>query len=420
VRHKLTVLLVDGILLFLFELTSRREGNRELSRPALWKALRAVFPELEAAEVPHMDTVERLLERIPAESLEEVLLEEVRWLLRHRKLQAFMVRNSYVFALDGTHQLARDFPWTPEALRWRNSGEAGMHSTVYVLTATLVTPQGMTLPIAAEFCANEPVVGERAEEAEARKQDCERKAFQRLAKRLKENFPRLPILVVADSLYANGPVVELCRRYHWDFMMGLRAGSLPTVWAEAEALHRLAPEQTLSWQWGDRQQTFWWVNGIEYEYGPGMGQRAILHVVVCEEHWKQRDQQGNEREQHARFAWLSGRPLTARNVPDRCNRAARHRWDIEEHFRITKWEGYQMTHAFSWNGSAMRCWHYLMLLACLLNTLACYSTALWESVRKRGLRGTILFLRETYLGPWLNPERLRALRSQPAQLRLVL
>jgi len=126
------------------------------------------------------------------------------------------------------------------------------------------------------------------------------------------------------------------------------------------------------------------------------------------------------RREHARFAWLSGRPLTARNVPDRCNRAARHRWDIEEHFRITKWEGYQMTHAFSWNGSAMRCWHYLMLLACLLNTLACYSTALWESVRKRGLRGTILFLRETYLGPWLNPERLRALRSQPAQLRLVL
>ncbi len=68
----------------------------------------------------------------------------------------------------------------------------------------------------------------------------------------------------------------------------------------------------------------------------------------------------------------------------------------------------------------MRGWHYLMRLACLLNTLACYSVALWDSVRIRGSSGTIVFLRETYLGPWLAPERLRRLCAGPSQLRLIL
>jgi len=43
------------------------------------------------------------------------------------------------------------------------------------------------------------------------KQDCERNAFKRLAKRLKKDFPRLPICILADSLYANSPVMDICK-----------------------------------------------------------------------------------------------------------------------------------------------------------------------------------------------------------------
>lgn len=68
----------------------------------------------------------------------------------------------------------------------------------------------------------------------------------------------------------------------------------------------------------------------------------------------------------------------------------------------------------------MRCSHYLMLIACLLNTLACYAIGLWDSVRRRGFHGTLLFLRETYLSPWLATDRLRALRARTPQLRLVI
>ncbi len=418
VRHKLPVLLIYGVFLFVLQMASRREGNRELGRPGLWEALRAVFPELAEAEAPHADTVNRLLERIDPEHLEQALREQICLLLRHRKLQNFLVRHHYVIAIDGQQKLGRDWCWASEALRWRH-GE-GVRYTAYVLEAVLVCPQGITLPISAEFCANDPAPDETPEQAIARKQDCEQKAFHRLVARLKRTFPRMKILIVADGLYPNGPIMAHCRRCKWDFMLVLPDDSLPSVWQEANGLHRLDREQTLTTHWGDRQQVFWWVNDIEYCYGPNGRLRLRLHVVVCEETWTTRDREGNETEHHARFAWVSGRPLTAKNVVERCNRAARHRWDIEEHILACKHHGYQGTHAFSLNWKALRGWHYLLLLGRLLNTLACYSTGLWDLVRTRGFRGALLFLRETYLNPWLSIERLRALPARPCQLRLMI
>ena len=304
-----------------------------------------------------------------------------------------MVRKHYVVAIDGLPKLGRDCCWAPEALRWRNG--AGVRYTAHVLAAVLVCPQGIRLPIAAEFCANGPEQGEAPpgdaptaassvpsapeqstadggrtaaastvtdgpEEGVASKQDCEQKAFHRLAARLKKTFPRLKVLVVADGLYPNGPIIDHCRRYKpcrrykWDFMIVLPDDCLKSVWTEAEALQRLEPENCLSTSWGDRQQRFRWTNGIEYRYGQNERQRLCLHLVVGEERWTTRDQAGNEIEHQARFAWVSGAPLSAKNVTDRCNRAARHRWDSEEHILACKHHGYHATHAFSldWDASA--------------------------------------------------------------------
>src|SRR5207237_1098531 len=59
IRHKLTCLLLYGILMFVYQMSSRREANREMSLPQFWGNLRLLFPELES--LPHQDTLARLL-----------------------------------------------------------------------------------------------------------------------------------------------------------------------------------------------------------------------------------------------------------------------------------------------------------------------------------------------------------------------
>ena len=51
--------------------------------------------------------------------------------------------------------------------------------------------------------------------AETQKEDCELKSFQRLSRRLKKKFPKLPICLVADALYACQAIVEVCQRCDW-------------------------------------------------------------------------------------------------------------------------------------------------------------------------------------------------------------
>ena len=58
------------------------------------------------------------------------------------------------------------------------------------------------------------------------KQDCETKAFKRLAARIKEDFPRLPILLLGDSLYAGEPVFDICKKNHWNYIIRYKEGSI--------------------------------------------------------------------------------------------------------------------------------------------------------------------------------------------------
>lgn len=63
----------------------------------------------------------------------------------------------------------------------------------HVLEAKLVVGK-MVLSIDSEFIENES--------EDVPKQDCELNAFYRLTDRLKRTFKRLPICILADSLYA--------------------------------------------------------------------------------------------------------------------------------------------------------------------------------------------------------------------------
>lgn len=68
------------------------------------------------------------------------------------------------------------------------------------------------------------------------KQDCERKAFDRLSRRIKKNFPRLPICILADSLYASGPVMDTCKANKWSYIIRFKKGSIKNLNAEFEAV----------------------------------------------------------------------------------------------------------------------------------------------------------------------------------------
>ncbi|HUU81798.1 MAG TPA: transposase family protein [Acidobacteriota bacterium] len=414
IKHRHTLLMIYGILTFVLQMASRREANREMTRPMFMENLKLLFPELE--DLPHHDTLMRLLARIEVGEIESTLIALVRTLIRNKKFLRYVVDNRYPIAIDGTQKCVRDVLWAEQCLE-REVGKGDDTHTqyyVYVLEASLAFAGGMTIPLMSEFLSY--TQGDTA----TKRQDCEQKAFKRLAKKLKDEFGHLPIMVLLDGLYPNGPIMELCRKNKWDFMIVLQDKSLKSVWEEYEGLNKLEGNNHLSATWGNRRQGFHWVNGIEYYYGPHERKRQIVHVVVCEERWEEIARDSAEVvTKESRHVWISSKPLTRGNVHERCNLAARHRWDIESDILVEKRHGYHYEHVFSYNWNAMKGYHYLMRLGHLINVLALYSERLVKMVRELGVQGFIRFVRETITGPWLDPLWVKRRLAADFQLRLI-
>jgi hypothetical protein len=410
------------MLCFAFQMSSRREANREMTRPMFEANLRRLFPDL--AALPHQDTLARLLARIDVQEIEQAHLDMIRQLIRGKKFGRYLIGGCYPIAVDGTQKFTRAQCWDQECLerKVRSKKDADKDKEpekeyyVYVLEASLAFQNGMVIPLLSE------VLSDSEGDSQRNKQDCEQKAFKRLAQRLKQSFSHLPIMLLLDGLYPNGPVMELCRQNHWDFMIVLQDDSLPSVWEEIEGLKRFQSENRWSHQWGDRRQHFWWVNDIEYRYLDPATQKQKplrLHAVTCEESWEEIAPGSTAVVSKAsRHVWLSAEPLHRGNVHPRCNLGARHRWGIEAGFLVEKHHGYQYEHCFSYEWEAMRGYHYLMRLGHALNVLARHSYALVKYVRELGVRGVIAWVRNTIAGPWLNAEDLERIATAPCQIRL--
>ena len=74
----------------------------------------------------------------------------------------------------------------------------------------------------------------------------------------RKDSPGWPILLLADSLYASKPVMDLCREYKWEFLIRYKKGSIPSIAEEYEKI----PEK-------GKTEKAEFVNDIDYDGKPG-------------------------------------------------------------------------------------------------------------------------------------------------------
>jgi hypothetical protein len=412
-KHEMTMLILYGLLMFVFQMSSRREANTKMTRPQFRENLQLLIPELE--QLPHHDTLCRLLEKMEVDEIQSAHVALIRKLIKRKTFRRYLVDGCFPIAIDGTQKFVRDECLDEQCPKREVKHGEGTKAQfyVYVLEASLAFRDGLVIPLMSEFLSNAEL------DATDTKQDCELKAFKRLAERLKREFPRLSIMVLLDGLYPNGPIIRQCREYRWQYMIVLKDDCLPTVWEEANGIRTLQSGNELERTWGDRTQRFWWVNDIDYEHTTRGRRSEVVHVVVCEETWEEVDRNSAEIvTKSSRHAWISSKPLRAGNIHQRCNMAGRQRWAIESNILVEKCHGYSYEHCFAHQWNAMKGYHYLMRLGHMLNVLVQHSESLLTLVRRMGVRPFIELVRETIAGPWLSAHEIKAQLAGRQQLRL--
>ena len=417
ITYTLPELLFFGLAGFRFHAGSRRESNAKLS-PVLLENLRVFFPEV--GGLPHADTLGNLLERTDPVQVEAAGLSLVDRLIRNKKLDPFRISGRIPVVIDGVHKYTRDYEWCLNALEKKAGGKDADARRYYAnaLEASIMLPDGHTLPLMTEFMDRDEY-GDCGTDTEKSKQDCETNAAKRLVARLREWHPNLKISLSMDGLYATGPMLMLCLQKDIDVMVVLQDKSLPCVWEEINAHIASGMCGTkLPYECNDVRQEFYWVNNIPYSYDDGENHVLDLHAAVCRESRTVFDKKaGTSRTTKSTFAWISLKQFNQGNVGTRCNSLGRPRRNIETQNRIEKYDGYAYSHCFSYDWNAMKCHHFLMQIAYILNMLALLSTGLAPIVKRIGYRQTIAYIHEIYDGMRWDAEEMRARMPERFQIR---
>lgn len=291
--------------------------------------------------LPHAVTVNEYFERLDPDELRQVQQKQVYGLIRSKAFYDARFRKKWLVIVDGTQMYSGSRKLNDSCLERhykKGTAEEKVNYHCDVLEAKIVLGEKLIISIASEFIENNGEDAERQQgmDEEERKQDCETKAFRRIAGKIKEAFPRLPIILLADSLYASGPVMDACRDNGWEYIIRYKTGSIPSITEEYEKI----PEKGTA---GHAE----FVNGIDYE-----GRRVNM-LRFFEEKVEKGEAVRTE------FQWLTSIGVTGRNA-EKVACAGRKRWKIEnEGFNRQKnWQG-DITHACSFDGTAMKN-HYLM------------------------------------------------------------
>jgi hypothetical protein len=284
-------------------------------------------------ELPHYDTINNFLSRLEPEEIGTIRDSMIRELFRKRSLEGYRLFGKYwCIAVDATQLYSFSEKHCEHCLKkeYRNKDTGEIERTVYyhtVLEAKLIIGD-MVFSIATEFVENE--------DENASKQDCELNAFKRLAGKLKKMYPKLPVCLLGDSLYACGPVFEICEKNNWRYLFRFKDGRIKTVAEEFHSIKKLEEQN---------RDGITWVNGIGYN-----GNEVNMAEAMEEA------EDGSVRT----FVFITDIRITKRNAGELVS-AGRSRWKIEnEGFNSQKtWIG-SIEHACSRNCNAMKN-HYLIV-----------------------------------------------------------
>lgn len=216
------------------------------------------------------------------------------------------------------------------------------------------------------------------------KQDCEQNAAKRLMKRLKQDYPRLPICIQGDALYAVEPVLKICREKGWSYIFTQKKGNGKTV------------EEIYDWIRQGNGATV--VASIGKEKGTGdfnhveetAGKTEIANIYRYEFQLKEKGEIKS-----TRLSWITNLEVTEKNLEEMIA-AGRGRWKIEnEGFNNQKHGIYDIEHLNSKNSNAMKNHYLLTQLADIIMQIYLAWNPLVKEI-KQSIKNTSSWLLESF------------------------
>lgn len=340
VKYSMSVIFVTRLLGLLCGKTSMRNLTESMNTDICIENISRIL-EIGLDEIPHYDTINDVFEQVEIEELRKIQKYMVNKLIRSKMFEKYRCMNKYYqIVIDGTHLVTFKERHCKHCLkRVHNRGTADEYTQYYhyVLEAKLVVGD-IVISLDTEFVENE--------KEDVTKQDCEIKAFYRMAKRIKKNYPKMRIIISGDALYGKYKVMEICQSNGWEYIIRLK-DNLPALVEEVYGLEKAENK---------KQEIKYW-NEIEY------GLAGIEKTANVIKYYEINTNKTIE------FMWITSLKITENNKKELVY-FGRQRWKIEnEGFNTQKTGTFNIEHMYSKNYNAMKVHYFIIQFAHTLRQL---------------------------------------------------
>ncbi len=183
-------------------------------------------------ELPHKDTITNVINELNFAELENIQTHMIKSLIRSKMFDKYRFNGMFHIVIDGTGLYSSPINLGEQAItRVFNEGEDNEYKlySYYALEAKLICGN-LVFSLATEFVENETYkdkFGNTTRKFD--KQDCELKASYRLLKKIKNRFPKLPIIIGGDALYMGKPFLKLCDKYNFEYIIRYKEDSASSI-----------------------------------------------------------------------------------------------------------------------------------------------------------------------------------------------
>lgn len=352
--------LMSGFAMFSLKDPSLLAFDQRRAKP---ENLRQVFG---IEQVPSDTQMRTILDEVEPGDIRPLFKGVVGELERGKVLAEMVFMGRYYLAsLDGTGYFKSQQVHCAACLQRQNKKTGEVTYTHQLLGGAIVHPERkVVIPLAPE-----PIIRQDGES----KNDCERNAAKRFLAKLRQDYPRLPFIIVEDALSANAPHIAELKRHNLRFILGMKPGDHKYLFAYVAQAR--AAGQTTEFEIEKEGVThrFHYLNDVPLnESNPEVRVNFLAYWEIK-----------GSKTQH--FTWITDFTISRYNAFD-LMRGGRARWKIEnETFNTLKNQGYHFEHNFGHGHNHLSViFAQLMMLAFAVDQaqqLACqFFQAAWAKV----------------------------------------
>lgn len=315
---------MSGIAIFGLKIPSLLQFDKGRTDEAIKDNLNNLYGIKEAPSDTHLRTV--LDEIDPLKYLGNSFQQIIAMAERKELLEDYQYINEYTLcSVDGTgHFYSKNIYCEHCCTKKTRNGEIIYNHQA--MAAVLVHPNKKeVLPLSTEAILKQ--------DGDA-KNDCELNASKRLVPRLKKLYPSMKLILVHDSLFANGPYINLLAMHDYSYIISVKSNSKHLFsQVNSRKQESLVNDFDLTDEDGI-QHRFQYTNGVSLNKShPDL-------LVNFIEYWEI----GTKKTQH--FVWITDIEINDNNV-FMLMKGGRSRWKIEnETFNTLKNQGYHFEHNY--------------------------------------------------------------------------